>query len=362
MTVRLIVDADGRAWDRYVDAHAHGTPYHRCSWADSLQYSFGHQAIRLAAMQEDRIVGVLPIVAIRSLLTGTRLISTPFAGYGGPLADSEDVADLLIERARSLAHDIGADHLALHFASSELAPPSTQGMHTTDQYWGFRAVLPADADELLGRYIPQKARRMVRLGLKAGLQAQPLAEHPAVAPLEAADVLEPRLQACYELLARTMRNLGTPVYPLAYLRQLTSRDPQRWFVFAVFDGEHIVAAVWTAAHGATLHPHFVGYDRDSYRVGVSNFLYWSLMRHGMERGFRVVDMGRSKQGSGAYDFKRNMGLEAEPLGYRYYRVGAGDMPAISPNDPRYSAAISLWRRLPLGVVKAVGPRLVGHFA
>ena len=87
MKARLALDVDLARWNAYVDAHEHGSPYHRSTWGDSLQHSFGHEFVRIAALRQDRVVGVLPLTIIRSLITGTRIISTPFAGYGGPLAD-----------------------------------------------------------------------------------------------------------------------------------------------------------------------------------------------------------------------------------------------------------------------------------
>jgi len=361
MSIEIHLDAERTAWDGYVDAHHAGTPYHCWSWTESLEQCFGHEPVRIAATLEGRLIGVLPVVIVRSRLTGTRLISTPFAGYGGPIADSPQVAEMLIEHAASLADELGADHLALHFASNELVPPSAADMATTDLYWAFRAYLPSDPDDILPM-IPAKARRMIRLAKKSGLVAESLVEDTTNAPMIGSQPLQPRLRACYDLLSRTMRDLGTPVYPMSYLQHLTRSDPQRWLVFAARDGDRIAAAVWVGVHANGMYPHFVGADRDYFKVGGSNFLYWGLMSTGVANGFGMVDMGRSKKGTGPYHFKRHMGMDPEPLGYRYHLAAAKELPEINPNNPRYSAAISLWRQLPLGVVNLVGPRLIGHFA
>ena len=85
MTPSICLDVDRRPWDHYVDTHPDTTPFHRWSWSQSLENSFGHEAVRLTAVRDGIIVGVLPVVIVRSRLTGTRVISTPFAGHGGPL-------------------------------------------------------------------------------------------------------------------------------------------------------------------------------------------------------------------------------------------------------------------------------------
>ena len=41
------------------------------------------------------------------------------------------------------------------------------------------------------------------------------------------------------------------------------------------------------------------------------------MRRACERGVRVFDYGRSKRGTGSFDFKKNWGFEPAPLAYEY---------------------------------------------
>ena len=41
------------------------------------------------------------------------------------------------------------------------------------------------------------------------------------------------------------------------------------------------------------------------------------MRRACERGVRVFDYGRSKRGTGSFDFKKNWGFEPTPLAYEY---------------------------------------------
>ncbi len=84
-------------------------------------------------------------------------------------------------------------------------------------------------------------------------------------------------------------------------------------------------------------------------------MYWELMRHSCERGLRVFDYGRSKQGTGPYSFKKNWGFEPAPLHYEYHLVKAREMPDISPMNPKYRLFINAWKRLPLPITRMIGP-------
>jgi hypothetical protein len=78
----------------------------------------------------------------------------------------------------------------------------------------------------------------------------------------------------------------------------------------------------------------------------------------VERGLNVFDYGRSKRGTGSYDFKKNWGFEAQPLNYEYLLLRRDGIPQNNPSNPKYRAFISLWRRLPRPVANAIGPAIV----
>src|SRR5262245_44691888 len=90
-------------WDAYVDAHAEATGYHRSAWRGVFERALGHETLYLAATRGAKVAGVLPLVAVKSWLFGSALVSLPFLNYGGVLADDDRAAGVLIEAARAAA-------------------------------------------------------------------------------------------------------------------------------------------------------------------------------------------------------------------------------------------------------------------
>ena len=82
------------------------------------------------------------------------------------------------------------------------------------------------------------------------------------------------------------------------------------------------------------------------------------MRRACERDLRVFDYGRSKRGTGSFDFKKNWGFEPAPLYYEHRLLRRSSLPANNPSNPKYRAFIALWQRLPKPVANAVGPHIV----
>ena len=105
-------------------------------------------------------------------------------------------------------------------------------------------------------------------------------------------------------------------------------------------------------------PYYGGGTLEARECAANDFMYWELMRRACERGLRVFDYGRSKLGSGSYDFKKNWGFAPQPLHYEYLLVRGKRVPDLNPMSPKYSLAVALWRRLPQPLVNAIGPHIV----
>ena len=105
-------------------------------------------------------------------------------------------------------------------------------------------------------------------------------------------------------------------------------------------------------------PYYAGDTESARDLAANDFKYWELMRRACARGVRVFDFGRSKRGSGSFDFKKNWGFEPAPLAYEFQLLARQELPQNNPLNPKYRALIALWRRLPMRVANAVGPMLV----
>jgi FemAB-related protein (PEP-CTERM system-associated) len=105
-------------------------------------------------------------------------------------------------------------------------------------------------------------------------------------------------------------------------------------------------------------PYYAGDVPAARDLAANDFKYWALMERACRRGCRVFDYGRSKQGTGSFDFKKNWGFVPEPLAYEHALVRAAAIPEHNPLNPRYRAFIAAWRRLPRPVANALGPFVV----
>ena len=85
------------------------------------------------------------------------------------------------------------------------------------------------------------------------------------------------------------------------------------------------------------------------------------MCHVARAGYRMFDFGRSREGTGAYNFKRHWGFEPVPLPYQYVLAdGSQHAEPQSRRIRRCTWRCEAWKRLPLPLTKVVGPRLTKY--
>ena len=115
-------------------------------------------------------------------------------------------------------------------------------------------------------------------------------------------------------------------------------------------------SVLRVLHPDIFHTRNVGtLEGDVYK---RQFKYWRLICRTAERGRQIYDFGRSKVGTGPYDFKRNWGFESIPLAYEYRLISSPAIPQNNPKNPKYRLMIETWRRLPRPIVNWLGPHVV----
>jgi len=122
----------------------------------------------------------------------------------------------------------------------------------------------------------------------------------------------------------------------------------------------VVAGVFSFFFKDQVLPYYGGAIKEYFHLAPNDFMYWELMSYAAARGIRTFDFGRSKEGTGPFNFKRHWGFEPRPLPYWYLPINGAAIPDTSPLNPKLQWAIRIWRNLPLKVTMALGPHIVRH--
>ena len=331
--VRAFQPADAARWNAFVRRHPEGTFFHLAEWQTVLAKAFGHRTHYLLAEQGGEIRGVLPLAHVRSFVFGSALISTPFCVYGGIVSDDAAAHQALTARACELARSLDVDYLELRNRRRQFPEWPAKDLYVT-----FRKKIDAESEANM-LAIPRKQRAMVRKGLQKNLTV----------------AIDADATRHYDIYSESLRNLGTPVFAKRYLETLQTTFGQDCEILTVLHEGAPVASVLSFYFRDEVLPYYGGGTLAARPVAGNDYMYWAVMERARERGLKLFDYGRSKRGTGAFDFKVHWGFEPEPLHYEYFLVRAAQLPNLSPTNPKYERMIRLWQRLPLRVTQMLGP-------
>jgi serine/alanine adding enzyme len=325
------------AWDDYARRQAGFTHFHLYGWKRVMEQALGHETLYLGARgQAGTLEGILPLVRVRSLVFGHYLVSMPFLNYGGPLGSDAGLTAL----GRAAATLAKRERVKLLELRSRRALP-------IDLPASHRKVtvvlgLPDTTEELMSRF-PAKLRSQVRRPAKDGIAFK-------FGP----DQVTP----FFEVFSRHMHELGTPTQGRRLFEVIAEEfGDSAWFGCAYLGDRAIAAGAgfeWGGEVEMTWASSLAEFNRTSANMG----LYGAFMERAIQRGLSVFNFGRCTPGTGTHRFKLQWGGSEEPLWWYQGGAHAGAGATPSPDHGAWSWGPRIWRKLPVPLATALGPRVV----
>jgi FemAB-related protein (PEP-CTERM system-associated) len=313
---------------------------HAPQWADVIRRVYGHRPLYLGAEDTTGRRALLPAFIVRRPFVGDVVTSMPFLDGGGPTAASADLIEPLITRLLEEAAEAGARVV-------ELRSPRRLGLTSPPEEHKVNLVLTLASDaDVVWRALDRGARSEVRKAERSGLSV-------VSGGVEYVD-------AFYSVFASRMRELGSPVHAKSFFTTMVEAFRDRARVMIVRKGETTIGGLVALATGDVVTVPWASCLTEYRSLCPNMLLYWETIRGACRDGFGRFDFGRSTRGSGTYRFKRQWGAEEEPL--FWYTIPVAVLRRTMRARARTFEAgkgtfIHLWRSLPLGVTRHLGPRV-----
>lgn len=346
MTVVVCSENRRADWDDLIGNCADATSGHLWQWREVVGSAYGFDSYYLLAEDgRGRPIAAAPFVFVRSLLYGSELSSMPYLDYGGVChADRLDSADRDAARGELMAH---ARELATRLRAKRLHVRSLQRMQAPFEISTEKVAQHlrlASTVEEQSRRLPSERRNRLKRIEKLGLG------------VDVSDPTEPGALADFcAIYSENMRDLGSPTHGRRFFSRLVSGLRQWLSLIRVSNNGRVVAAGLAMNFRGSMMLPWSGATAEARPVYATNALYWRAIRLGIESGCHTFDFGRSTFGSGIYEFKRQWGpTPVQPYWSTLYLSPR----AAAPRQRKSLQTISrLWRYMPLGVARTVGPGL-----
>ena len=329
-------------WDEMVRSFGDHTVFHLSAWARVMVDSYGHEPYYCAVQDGEKTVGLLPLMEVKSPITGKRGISLPFSDFCGLLLKGEyefqEVGPLLNELVS------GRCWKRLELRGGNLSVTDIE----TNPRFVRHALDLRRGIEKLHKGVDSAVRRALKKANESNL-------------VVAIEEGEKSVDQYYELHTMTRRRHGLPPQPKYFFDQIADhmiRAGNGFVVLVHAESRPIAGGVFFHANHKAVYK-FGASDERFWDRRPNQLMMWRAIQALCEKGCRELDFGRTDvHDEGLKRFKRSWGSEEHPLRYKTYRktsTGESRLPASSGNGMS-----KIFRHLPLSINRLAGRLLYPH--
>lgn len=331
-------------WQDFVDRHPDGSVFHSTFWLEALSRTYGYEPVVYTTTPpaKDLSNGIV-FCCVRSWVSGTRLVSVPFSDHCEPLANPEEMSEL-IHSLRTSRHLTPWKYLELRPLRPDGAAP-TCDLAKSDTYSLQMLDLSPGLDTLFRNFHKSCIQRKIQRAQRENL----------IYEEGRSDIL---LNKFYDLLLLTRRRHGLPPQPLNWFRNALACLGDRVLIRIASKDGQAVASIITIQYKKMLVYKYGCSDSRFNNLGGNSLLFWRAIQDAKKNGLLNFDLGRSEADNrGLVTFKENWGAVSRPLDY--YRLPAR-RPFHLHSGWRWRVAKGLFSVMPDTLFAATGKLLYRH--
>lgn len=333
-------------WDDMLRSHERHSFFHSSAWARVLSETYGYRSLYFAFVRGNRLSALIPVMEIRSILTGRRGVSLPFSDYCEPIGSGgrwpQELFELLKE-VLSYGEKAGWRFLELRggrpiVGNSE--PSASFLLHNIQLGSG-------DEKHIFSSFRKSTQRNILKAagsGLRVGVHRS-----------------EEAVREFYRLNCMTRKLHGLPPQPYLFFKKVMEHVISRdlgFVVLASHKGINVAGAVYFHFGQRAIYKYGAS-DREYQHLRANNLVMWEAIRWCARNGLKSFCLGRTTPDNrGLIQFKDGWGTEESTL--KYYRYGVNGR-AVMSEGTISSGMQYILKKTPIPLSRVIGSTLYRHF-
>ncbi len=297
-------------WDELVARHPRASVFHQRAWLQALVRTYGFKTTVLTTSPPDQPLdnGVV-VCRISSWMTGTRLVSLPFADHCEPLLNgSTDFGVFTNWFYRECERN---DLQYIELRPILATPVAKSGLKSKSSYWIHQLDLEPSLQQLFRGLHKNCFQRKIRRAEREGLSYEVGRSQQLV-------------DEFYRLLLMTRKRHHMIPQPRLWFRNLVECMGAKVDIRLARKNGAPVAAILTLGHSSCPVFKYGCSDAKLHNLGGMPFLFWRLIEECKASGAEKIDFGRSDLDQETLViFKDRLGTRKELLTYYRYTHETG---------------------------------------
>ena len=332
----------GEAWDALVTSRPEHSVFHRSAWARVLAETYQHRPFYLRILVMGAEAALVPLMEVRSPVTGRRGVSLPFADFAGPLWTAPGQGTAVYRALLEVAADRKWKHLELRGGSAPA--PGTRPFRT---YRGHELYLSAGVSSIAKR-LPASTRRSIHQAERSGLTITVGHDPRAMGEF-------------YQLHGRTRRRHGLPPQPFGFFQAIGRHliEPgMGGIVLAHLAGTAVAGAVFFHSGNRAIYK-FGASDQDHWHLRPNHLVMWSGIQYLLDAGCQSLHFGRTaNDDAGLIRFKHSWACADGTLSY--FRYQTGKLAWVADENPPVESLPLVFGHLPISLNRIAGRLIYPH--
>jgi CelD/BcsL family acetyltransferase involved in cellulose biosynthesis len=335
---------EDQRWDRFLQQHARASIFHTRGWLEALRRTYAYEVVMYTTCPpHQELSNGLVFCQIKSFLTGSRLVSVPFADHCEPLVDSADDCSEILAFLCSEFSNRTSKYIEMRPRAPDRA--SKSGFANSKTFYLHVLDLRPEIEQLFRSFHKDCVRRKIQRAEREGLAYEEGRS-------------EALLDEFYSLLLLTRRRHELPPQPRQWFRNLIACLGDEVKIRMAFKHNQPVASILTLRYKDTIVYKYGASDARFHNLGGMAFLFWKAIQEAKKDGLREFDFGRSDcDKPGLIAFKDHWGTTRSALTYLRYPAPHS---RSADESHRIRLAMRLFARMPDRILTLTGKLLYKH--
>lgn len=309
-------------WDDLVASHPRASVFYHKGWLKALAETYGYRPIAVTSSPPGkRLSDGIAFCEVKSWITGSRLVSLPFADHAEPLVN--DIGESL-----EFAEWMRAQYRQRNWKYIEIRPLSWEmqlncPLAASQSFWLHSLDLAPSLNQIFCNLDKNCIQRRIRRAERAHLSYE-------------RGCSEGLLNDFYRLLMITRRRHQLLPQPRAWFQNLVACMSPSLEIRVARNDSIPIASILTLRHRSTVVYKYGCSDERFHHLAGMPFLFWKLIEEARTAGEEQIDFGRTElQNHGLIRFKDQFGTTRRRLTYFRYPESAtekwpaaSDLPAV----------------------------------
>jgi hypothetical protein len=331
-------------WDNLLLSTNDYSFFHSSAWAKVLSESYQYTPTYFTLFDSNNLLVLIPVMEVKSFLTGRRGVSLPFTDYCDPIIDeriqSKDVIDYIIKYGKKSKWKV------LEIRSGALL---LNGVSPSLQFLGHHLDLSQNEERIFSSF-KDSTRRNIKKAITEGVEVKILNSLESV-------------KEFFTLNCITRKYHGLPPQPYRFFEKVYDHIISRNLgsvAIAYYKEKAIAGAIYFHFGGKAIYKYGAS-DRKYLHLRANNLVMWEAIKWYCHNGYKNFCFGRTEpDNQGLKQFKMGWGTKENVISY--YKFDFKRDAFIADHQKVSKLQQAIFRKMPIPLLNIFGSLLYRHMA